>query len=219
MVRVVAFDCDGVLVDSMSSWRTIHNHFGTESKDLYARFIAGDIDDSMFMRSDIERWKEAASGPIHRDDLARIYSGCKLMPGMRDLVSTLREKGIFVAIISAGVDLFVGMVAEMLKVDDWVANGFAFDEDGHLEDEGIVRVPAKSKDQAIRELFQIHGFHSSDLASVGDTQTDLSMQRAGGAFFGFNPPSSVDEMAFLEAGFPVFEREEVGDLQEAILLS
>ena len=27
--KVVVFDCDGVLVDSVSSWKTLHDHFGT----------------------------------------------------------------------------------------------------------------------------------------------------------------------------------------------
>ena len=38
-------------------------------------------------------------------------------------------KGVLVAIVSSGVDVFVGMVASMLKVDDWIANGFEWDEE------------------------------------------------------------------------------------------
>ena len=30
----------------------------------------------------------------------------------------------------------------MVKADDWIANGFVFDDDGWLTDEGIVRVPS-----------------------------------------------------------------------------
>ena len=54
----VAFDCDGVLADSISSWRTIHDHFGTSSKDLLQRFMAGELTDSEFMAADIALWKE-----------------------------------------------------------------------------------------------------------------------------------------------------------------
>ena len=28
---VVFFDCDGVLVDAVSSWRTLHDAFGTDN--------------------------------------------------------------------------------------------------------------------------------------------------------------------------------------------
>ena len=49
-----------------------------------------------------------------------------------------QDAGVFVAIVSAGVDLFVSSIASMLKVDDWIANGFVFDEEGFLTDEGSV---------------------------------------------------------------------------------
>ena len=29
--KVVVFDCDGVLVDAVSSWRTLHDSFGTDN--------------------------------------------------------------------------------------------------------------------------------------------------------------------------------------------
>ena len=50
----------------------------------------------------------------------------KVMPGAKQLIAELKEAGIFVAIVSAGVDLFVSSIASMLKVDDWIANGFEF---------------------------------------------------------------------------------------------
>ena len=66
----VVFDCDGVLVDATSSWRTLHDHFGTDNNANLQRFIAGEFDDLTFMRSDIALWK-AVQNPIHQDDLFR----------------------------------------------------------------------------------------------------------------------------------------------------
>ena len=129
----VAFDCDGVLADSISSWRTIHDHFGTDSKDLLFKFMAGEISDSEFMAADIALWKDK-SPKIHRDDIFRAYSGCKLMKGAKQLVSDLKEAGIYVAIVSAGVDLYVQSIAAMVQADDWIAYGFNFDDDGWLMD-------------------------------------------------------------------------------------
>lgn len=40
--KVVVFDCDGVLVDSVSSWKTLHDHFGTDNSHNLTRFINGD---------------------------------------------------------------------------------------------------------------------------------------------------------------------------------
>jgi len=58
----------------------------------------------------------------------RYYQGVKLMPGARELVAALKERGIFVAIVSAGVDLLIGSIAKLLDVDDWVSNGFQYDD-------------------------------------------------------------------------------------------
>ena len=97
-IKCVIFDCDGVLVDSVSSWKTLHDHFGTDNSLNLTRFINGELTDVEFMRSDIQMWKEK-SNPIYRDELFRAYSGVKLMNGARELVSELKEKGIFVAIV------------------------------------------------------------------------------------------------------------------------
>ena len=52
--KVVVFDCDGVLVDSVSSWKTLHDHFGTDNSDNLKRFIEGEITDTEFMALDIK---------------------------------------------------------------------------------------------------------------------------------------------------------------------
>ena len=150
----VVFDCDGVLVDAVSSWRTLHDHFGTDNGLNLRRFIAGEIDDVEFMRSDIAMWKKVQD-PIHKDDLFRAYAGCTLMKGARALVEDLRSAGVFVAIVSAGVDLFVASIAAMLNVDDWIANGFVFDDEGWLTDDGVCRLHASGKGEVIERLLSL----------------------------------------------------------------
>ena len=184
--KVVVFDCDGVLVDSVSSWKTLHDYFGTDNSLNLQRFINGELTDVEFMRSDIQMWKEIKD-PIFRDELFRSYSGVKLMPGAKELIQELKEAGIFVAIVSAGVDLFVSSIAAMLKVDDWIANGFKFNEDDTLSDEGICRLHATKKDVVIEKILNMHGFEAKDCVSVGDSEMDLSMQVEGSRFIGFNP--------------------------------
>ena len=203
-IKCVIFDCDGVLVDSVSSWKTLHDHFGTDNSLNLTRFINGELTDVEFMRSDIQMWKEK-SNPIHRDELFRAYSGVKLMNGARELVSELKEKGIFVAIVSAGVDIFVSSIAAMLKADDWIANGFHFNDDDTLSDEGICRLHATKKDLVIEKIIKMHGFTPQNCISVGDSEMDLSMQIDGSGFIGFNPSRESSFKAFKEAGVPIIE--------------
>ena len=205
--KVVVFDCDGVLVDSVSSWKTLHDYFGTDNSLNLQRFINGELTDVEFMRSDIQMWKEIKD-PIFRDELFRSYSGVKLIPGAKELIQELKEAGIFVAIVSAGVDLFVSSIAAMLKVDDWIANGFKFNEDDTLSDEGICRLHATKKDVVIEKILNMHGFEAKDCVSVGDSEMDLSMQVEGSRFIGFNPSRESSLSAFKDSGVPiVFEKD------------
>ena len=200
--RVVVFDCDGVLVDAVSSWRTLHDSFGTDNAVNLTRFIRGEISDVEFMRSDIQMWK-AVRNPIHQDELFRAYAGVALMPGARECVKHLQDAGVFVAIVSAGVDLFVSSIASMLKVDDWIANGFVFDEEGFLTDEGVCRLHASGKGAVIDRLLEMNGFEAKDCVSVGDSEMDLSMMVDGSRFIGFNPTRDSSKEAFEDAGVPV----------------
>ncbi len=196
------FDCDGVLVDSVSSWRTLHEFFGTENHGLLKKYLSGEITDQEFMNLDIKMWKEVQP-KIHRDDLFRVYSGIKLMPGAREVVSKLISKGIFVAIVSAGVDIFVSTIAGLLKVNDWVANGFVFDEEGYLLDEGIVRVSGQGKGKIVQKLIEMNNFQANEILCVGDSDIDLSMNITNTSFVGFNPSRDNSLHAFKEANVPI----------------
>ncbi|RAH15000.1 MAG: hypothetical protein CMB56_003880 [Methanobacteriota archaeon] len=206
--KCVIFDCDGVLVDSVSSWKTLHSHFGTDNHDLLEKFISGEISDQEFMSLDIKMWKDVQPN-IHRDDLFRAYSGIKLMPGARDVVSQLMSSGIFVAIVSAGVDIFVSSIAATLKVNDWIANGFKFDDNGFLLDEGIIRVSGQGKDVIVKKLIEMNDFDSNDVLCIGDSEIDLSMNVEDTSFIGFNPSRESSFNAFKEANVPIIEEKDL----------
>ena len=218
MPRCVAFDCDGVLTQNVSSWKSLHQHFGTTSGDLYQAYLDGQLTDEEFVREDIIRWK--ASRPrIHRDEVVRAFAGSRLMPGMRELVAELQSNDIDVIIVSAGVDVYVAMIAQMLKVDDWIANGLGFDDDGWMLDDGVIRVRANNKSSAIDQFCEIRGYPPEDIICVGDSSVDLSMSASGASFVGFNPTRDLDIESFLSLGVRVFEKEQILDLKNHLLSS
>ena len=98
------------------------------------------------------------------------------------MVETLKSHGIFVAIVSAGVDLFVSSIAAMLKVDDWIANGFVFNDDETLSDEGVCRLHATGKGEVISRLLKMNNLDAEGCVSVGDSEMDLSMHIEGSRF-------------------------------------
>ena len=200
-IKAVCFDCDGVLIDTISSWRIIHEHFGTNSGEMLDRFLRGEVTDAEFMADDIGLWK-SVKPRIHRDELMRCYQGVKLMTGARELVEALQARGIIVAIVSAGVDLLIGSIAKLLNVDDWISNGFRYDEDGYLLDDGEVRVPAHHKDAMVAKLVRIHNLDPSEIVSIGDNHTDLSMRIPGSGFIGFNGQKQIAIDGFDAAEVP-----------------
>ena len=215
--RCVVFDCDGVLVDSVSSWKTLHDGFGTDNSQNLSQFIGGKLTDVEFMRSDIAMWK-AIREPIHKDELFRMYSGISLMEGARETVKELQDEGVYVAIVSAGVDLFVSSIAAMLKVDDWIANGFEFDENGFLTDDGVCRLHASGKGDVITRLMEIHGFSPEEIVSVGDSEMDLSMMVEGSKFIGFNPSRDSSIKAFTDANVPIVMEKDLSKILDFIKL-
>ncbi len=214
MIRAVVFDCDGVLSDNGSSWQMIHEHFGTgvndggEHQEKLEMFLDGKISEEDFVAHDIQLWK-GVSPEIHRDDIMRCYSGVGLIEGVRSVVEELQARGVFVAIVSSGVDLFVGAIANMLKVDDWVANGFEWDEDGWLVNGLPTRVLSHNKGLMVEKLARINGFNASDIISIGDSSSDLSMMIEGSQFVGFNPRRKRAKSAFEDAGVPIVEEKDL----------
>ena len=214
MIRAVVFDCDGVLSDNGSSWQMIHEYFGTggndggEHQEKLEMFLDGKISEEDFVAHDIQLWKEV-SPKIHRDDIMRCYSGVGLIEGARSVVEELRTRGVFVAIVSSGVDIFVGAIANMLKVDDWVANGFEWDEDGWLVKGLPTRVLSHNKGMMVEKLARINGFNASEIISIGDSSSDLSMMIEDSQFVGFNPRRKRARVAFEEAGVPMVEEKDL----------
>ena len=204
MIQAVAFDCDGVLADNGSSWEAIHREFGTENEETLQIFLDGRISEADFVEDDIRKWREVRPS-IHMDDIMRCYSGAKLMEGAREVVEELQSRGVYVAIISSGVDLFVGAIASMLKVEDWASIGFECDDGGWLVGGVPTRVFSHNKGLMVEKMVRINEFNDSAVVSVGDSSTDLSMKVGNSRFIGFNPARERAFLAFGEAGVPIVE--------------
>ena len=201
-IQAVVFDCDGVLVDIGSSWQQIHEHFGTNNLETLEKFLNNEITDDEFMAMDIKMWLDIQE-KIHMDEIMRCFSGVKLMKGARDVVDELKKRGIYVAIVSSGVARFIGSIAHMLKVDDWAANDFLWDDDGFLSGPTPSTVSSHDKVIMVDKLSKINEFNPEMNWSVGDSSTDLSMQIPGSNFIGFNPARQRSLDAFENADVPI----------------
>jgi phosphoserine phosphatase len=184
--RLAAFDMDGTLVDAVSSWAAVHEHFGDHNTEGLRLFNAGDIDDHEFLRRDIAVWWRH-NPDLTMDDLEAILAEVRLMPGAHALFDALRAAGVTTAIISGGIDVLARRVARELGIDVALANGFRVDASGRLTGEGIIRVPIREKEAVLRKLQDDLGIGPDQTASVGNSEIDVGMFRRSSVGIAFVP--------------------------------
>lgn len=184
MLKLVAFDMDGTLVDVASSWRVVHDHFGDHNDEGLRRFLANEIDDDEFIRSDVRVWRRHAP-ELTVQDLETILARVPLMPGARRLIDGIHTRGARTAIISGGIDLLARRIAAELGIDVSLANGVCVSADGRLTGEGVVRVPIHGKEKVLAALQDQLSIVPEETASVGNSEIDVGLfrrSRVGVAF-------------------------------------
>ena len=204
-LKFVAFDLDGTLVEERSSWLTLHRHYATENlaTGFLRLYEEGRIDYNEFMRKDIQLWPRANISEISRI----LIKNATLRRGARKVVSTLRERGYEIGIVSTGIDLLVKNVASRVGIDITLANGLETDSDGLLTGHGILRVDLLKKDIALRRMLRERGYALNQCIAVGDSRYDVRFLKAAGLGIAVGG----DEKAKKAADFVVSELAEILD--------
>ncbi len=177
---------DGTLVDVESSYATVHGYFGERNDDGLRRFMANEIDDREFVRSDVRIWWKHRPD-LRLDELEEILAGVPIMPGAEVLIRGLRAQRVRTAIVSGGIDVLAHRVARDLGIDLALANGFEVDPDGRLTGEGIVRVPVLRKEEVLAALQAQLGITPEETASVGNSEIDVGLFRRSRVGIAFRP--------------------------------
>jgi len=150
-IELVVFDMDGVIIDTISSWKYIHDYFETSNDHSVDDYLKGKIDDLEFIRRDALLWQENGRS-ITKNKLREIVSDVPLMKGAKECIDLLKKNNIKTAIVSAGLDVLADIVTEKLDIDYVFCNGVKTDEKGFLTGEGILEVQLMYKDKNILEL-------------------------------------------------------------------
>jgi phosphoserine phosphatase len=202
-IKLVLFDMDGVLTDTVSSWRFIHEHFGVSNEHSVRAYVSGEIDDMEFIRRDVDLWRTDGT-LIHSDVLKELLYQIPIMAGAKTCVQWLHANSIRTAIVSAGLDTLANRVASELGINYVYANGIKEDESGLLATEGILRVPLLKKDRVVDRISKELGVPREHMAAVGNSCYDLPMLRKVPLGIAFNPS---DECVCEEADLIVMGRD------------
>jgi HAD superfamily PSPase-like hydrolase len=186
VIRFVAFDMDGTLVDVVSSWAAVHDYFGETNSESVRLFMTDQIDDVEFLRRDIEIWwRHNPHISVH--DLEAILAPVPLMPGAHALFDALHDRGIATAIVSGGIDILAKRVGRELGIDYVLANGFRVDGAGRLTGGGIIRVPIKGKEATLAQIQDQLRFRPDETAAVGNSEIDVGLFRRSRVGIAFLP--------------------------------
>ncbi|WP_455391852.1 HAD family hydrolase [[Eubacterium] cellulosolvens] len=185
-IKLLVFDLDGVLVDTISSWVWVHNHFGVNNDVSHERYKRREIDDLEFMRSDIALWLQKKNR-IHIKEIEEILSSVPIMPGFGTTMEALEHLGIQCAIVSSGLEPLARHMGQLGNFSQIFANGLVTDADGFLTGEGILNVKLRAKGEPVEQLISSQGFEIESTVAVGNAETDIPMFKACGMGIAFNP--------------------------------
>ncbi|MBC7091843.1 MAG: HAD-IB family phosphatase [Nitrososphaeria archaeon] len=179
--KIVFFDMDGTLIKCKSSWELVHERFGTveEAKRTLKEYDEGKISYKKFMRRDIGLWINK-KGKVHVREIEEILSRFELADGAKEVTGKLKDMGLKIIIITAGINLLAEKVGVEVYADRVYANKLETDGEGYLVGEGIEIVDPKGKDIILETVAREENVLLEETIAVGDTVYDLEMLRKAG---------------------------------------
>ncbi len=153
MLKLAVFDLDGTLKRERDPYVYLHRRLGTlEAAEAFtAKGLSGEIPYDEWLRLDTGLWTGQPRGL-----LVQHLSDNPYLPGARETIAALRERGVIVAIISSGLLLHAEMVADELGIGPVLANEIGFDgegEDARVNGHVTAHVPSSRRWPACRPIW------------------------------------------------------------------
>jgi len=170
-LRLAIFDLDGTLKQARDPYVYLHRRLGTweASQPFFVRGMAGELAYEEWLRLDVALWKG-----VSRATMEALFRENPYLPGARETVHALKQAGVWIAVVSTGVNVHAEQVQAELGLDRIVCNKVLF-ENGLATGEARSYIPEKGKGQIVAQLQAELGVGPEDCLAVGDTRSDVDM--------------------------------------------
>ena len=187
-IRLVVFDMDGTLLQPRSCWAQIHEHFGTDNREMLKLYVEHKISDQEFVRADINTWEESSDVRVDETYVNSILDKIAPIDGAEELVTGLHKNGIETIFLTGGIQFLADKWAKKWNMKKPLANNLIDGEDGHLMVN--VRASGHAKGPVMDQLLEKMGLTKENVAAVGDAVVDLPMFKRAGLSIAVNTNQS-----------------------------
>ena len=170
-LRLAIFDLDGTLKQARDPYVYLHLRLGTweASQTFFSKGLAGELDYEEWLRLDAALWQGTS-----RDRMETLFRQNPYLPGARETVRSLKRAGVWVAVVSTGLNVQAEQVQADLGLDRIVANEIFF-EHGRATGQARCHVQEGGKEQIVTQLQAEFGVEPGECLAVGDGQSDVDM--------------------------------------------
>ncbi len=190
MIKLVVFDLDNVIIDG-EGIDEIGKLINIEDQiaAITEQAMQGEIDFETSIKKRVGLLKGVAT-----DDIRTLANEMPLMKGAKETVSTLKENGFEVAIISGSFDIIADTIKGKLDVDNIFTNSLV-EEDGVLTGEVTGPLVSGSKLDVLSKLIEEKAYTLDECVAVGDGANDISMIESAKYGIAFNAKPALKENA------------------------
>ncbi|WP_074798011.1 phosphoserine phosphatase SerB [Methanobrevibacter olleyae] len=190
MIKLVVFDLDNVIIDGegideIGKLVNIEDQIATITEQA----MQGDIDFETSIKKRVGLLKGAST-----EDIKTLANEMPLMKGAKEAVSTLKENGFDVAIISGSFDIIADTIKEKLNVDNIFTNSLV-EKNGILTGDVTGPLVSGSKLDVLSKFIEEAGYSLDECVAVGDGANDISMIESAGYGIAFNAKHALKENA------------------------
>ena len=207
LIKLVVFDLDNVIIDGegideIGKLVNIEDQIAAITEQA----MQGEIDFETSIKKRVGLLKGAST-----EDIKTLANEMPLMKGAKETVSTLKENGFEVAIISGSFDIIADTIKEKLDVDHVFTNSLV-EEDGILTGEVTGPLVSGSKLDVLSGFIEEAGYSLDECVAIGDGANDISMIESAGYGIAFNAKPALKENADI-----IVETRDLTDVLDVII--